>query len=111
MSKNEYLSKAQIVEDLYTNLEYEDRQALRKMYPNEESLVSLHHGYGTFIRNEYKLWEAENPLTQQWFTDCDEAQDGQHEFMVDGVDYHPQHPDEVSMDIIEEVWRKVVGTV
>lgn len=109
MQKSEYLTEAQIIEDLYEELTYEDVQALRNMYKTEDSLGVLHHGYGTYIRNTYKLWDAENPLTHQWFKDCAEATDGHHHHMKDGVDYHPQHPDQVSFEIIKQVWRKAVA--
>ena len=110
MSKSEYLTQSQIVEALYEELTHEDVKALKELYKTEKSLGVLHHGYGTHIRNEYKLWEAANPLTHQWFKDCAFAEggEGKHQHMIDGVDYHPQHPDQVSFEIIKEVWRKVV---
>lgn len=107
MSKNEYLTQDEIVEALYEELDHGDIDALRSNYKTEDDLGVLHHGYGTYIRNTYKLWEAANPLTQQWFKDCADAPDGQHQYMDNGVDCHPLHPDQLSFEIIKQVWHKV----
>jgi len=103
-----YMTKEEIVDTLYAALDQQDINALRSFYKTEDELGILHHGYGTYIRNHYKLWEAANPLTYDWFYDCAHAVDGQHQYMIDGVDHHPQHPDQVSFDIIKAVWHKVV---
>ena len=52
-------------------------------------LISYHHSLGRYIRNNYDLWAC------HW-----EAE------LIDGVDHSPFHPDQVSMTIIEQVWRK-----
>jgi len=54
-----------------------------------EELTKFHHGLGTTIRNEFKLWEV--PWTAQ---------------LKDGVDYSADHPDAISMRIIAEVWKR-----
>jgi hypothetical protein len=105
-----YLTKEEIVDELFAALTEEDKRSLKTYYKSEDELGILHHGYGTHIRNTYKLWEAANPLTHDWFKDCAFAErDGvKHAYMIDGVDHHPQHPDQVSFDIIKAVWHKVV---
>lgn len=66
----------------------------------EEDLIRLHHGYGTHIRNKYGLW-LNSPLTEQWRTDESSRK-------IDGcVDCSPDHPDQVSMVIIETMWKKL----
>lgn len=100
-----YATKEEIVEDLISKLTHMDAASLTVFFPEEDDLGALHHSYGQHIRNHYKLWEAANPLTEQWFTDC--AKDGEHQHMIDGVDHHPQHPDQLSMEIIKAVWKYV----
>jgi hypothetical protein len=101
-----YKTKEEIVEAEYTRLTEEDFSAINAL--TDSSL--LHHGYGTWIRNDYKLWEAAHPETNPWFRDCAFAErdgiDGQHAYMIDGVDHHPNHPDQVSMDIINAIIAK-----
>jgi predicted unusual protein kinase regulating ubiquinone biosynthesis (AarF/ABC1/UbiB family) len=111
MSKSEtYLTEQEIVDALVADLDEQEKFALKRQFLNEQQLGILHHGFGTHIRNEYKLWEAANPLTTQWFKDCAFAEGGrgEHQYMIDGVDYHPNHPDQVSFEIIKKVWQKVV---
>lgn len=56
-----------------------------------EDLIQFHRTVGRDIRNKYKLWEYQwEPLVGD-----------------DGVDYSPNHPDAISMRIIEHVWRRV----
>lgn len=54
----------------------------------KEDLIIFHHTVGQDIRNNYKLWYPENPLTSGYAEDGDEK----------------RHPDTVSMDIIEAIW-------
>ena len=54
-----------------------------------EKLTKYHHNLGMWIRNHYKLWTI--PWTPE---------------LRDGVDYSPYHPDQVSMTIIEDVWKR-----
>jgi hypothetical protein len=60
---------------------------LRFLQTPKDKLVSYHHTLGRDIRNEFKLWDAE------WKPD-----------MRDGVDCSPDHPDQLSMRVIETVW-------
>jgi hypothetical protein len=53
-------------------------------------LHRFHQSIGQDIRNEFRLWE------QPWEPD-----------LVGGVDMSPNHPDALSMKVIEEVWRRV----
>jgi hypothetical protein len=56
----------------------------------EADLIEWHSSLGRDIRNNYGLWEND------WEPE-----------LVDGVDYSPNHPDAISMSIINEVWRRV----
>jgi hypothetical protein len=55
----------------------------------ERELVGYHHTLGRKIRNEFKLWE------RAWTPD-----------IRNGVDYSLDHPDAVSMRVIEAVWQR-----
>jgi hypothetical protein len=54
-------------------------------------LIRYHHSLGQHIRNKFKLWNRD------WKPD-----------IRDGVDYSPFHPDQISMTIIQEVWKRGV---
>lgn len=54
----------------------------------KDNLVMFHHSLGMSIRNEFKLWE------NKWEPE-----------LIDGVDCSPNHPDAISMRIIERVWE------
>lgn len=61
-------------------------------------LHKFHHGLGRYIRNDYGLWQN-NPLTEKWRTD-----ESSHD-IVNGVDYSKDHPDAISMRVIEKLWE------
>lgn len=56
----------------------------------KEKLVIYHSTLGRAIRNEFKLWETE------WKPE-----------IVNGVDNSPNHPDNLSFRVIEQVWVKL----
>ena len=56
----------------------------------KDKLVGYHHTLGRSIRNRLRLWD------NKW----------DHE-IINGIDYSPNHPDAVSMRIIETVWERV----
>lgn len=55
----------------------------------EDSLITLHHSFGRWIRNTYRLWD---------YTHTPE--------IVGGVDYSKYHPDAVSMEILRQAWKR-----
>lgn len=57
-----------------------------------EMLHVLHHTLGRDIRNEFGLWE------EKW-----------EPYLIDGIDRSPNHPDAISMRIMEAVWDKAHG--
>lgn len=66
---------------------------------NKSELIELHHGYGQLIRNKYKFW-TDSVLTEAWRLDVSSREfDG-------GIDCSPDHPDQLSMTIIEHIWEK-----
>ena len=56
----------------------------------KKNLIRYHHGLGTEIRNEFKLWE------KKWEPE-----------IINGIDVSDDHPDSISMRVIEEAWRKI----
>lgn len=88
----------QIVDDLLKNLHASDRDYISGL--TRDQLGTLHHGFGTHIRNEYLLWH-ESPLTEKWRTN-EAGRD-----IRDGVDHSADHPDSVSMQVIEKLWERL----
>ena len=60
-----------------------------------DSLGAYHHGLGTRIRNHFCLWMF------PWQPELDERQ----------VDCSPDHPDQYSFRVIEEVWKSADAEV
>ena len=56
----------------------------------KEKLVKYHTTLGRSIRNEFKLWDT------SWVPD-----------IQNGVDQSPEHPDQMSIRVIEEVWGRL----
>lgn len=57
---------------------------------SSDELAFYHHTIGRNIRNIFGLWE------HKWEPE-----------LVDGIDYSPNHPDAISMEVIKEVHRRV----
>lgn len=87
-SRSKYMSEDEIVNDMCIGLTKHDKQALRDC-ECEHELIQFHHTAGRHIRNKYKLWFNDNPLTN-WEKEDDE-----------------RHPDNVSQRIIKKVWKRV----
>ena len=60
-------------------------EKLKLMSTKKEDLISLHHGFGTLIRNRYGLWRGNDKL------------------ILSACGFRC-HPDDASMKIIEAVW-------
>jgi hypothetical protein len=56
---------------------------------------------GRYIRNEFKLWDPNHPLTAHWHLHPDARE------IIDGIDCSPDHPDAVSAEILAHA-RKLV---
>lgn len=81
----------QIVEDMAQRIAM-DEEFSREFYTtvyDGKTLSQYHHNLGTWIRNTYNLWEI------KW-----------EPVIIDGADHSPFHPDQLSMTIIEEVWKR-----
>ena len=75
-----------------------------KAIPHPDGMVKFHSTAGRAVRNHYNLWSPKCPLTKQWH---DDRKAGLDNFMVDGIDHHPQHPDAISGTILKRVWQRV----
>jgi len=92
----EFKSTEQIIEDLLLyQLSESDKNQLKGM--TEKDLIVLHHNFGQWIRNHYKLWDMNNPYTGLNYEPV----------IIEGVDCSEKHPDAVSMAVIEGMWKKL----
>lgn len=80
---------ADMQKEIFEKWTEEDRSKFFLTEYNDKTLLSYHHSLGTYIRNKYKLWG------NQW-----------EPVLIDHVDHSPYHPDNISMTIIEEVWKR-----
>jgi hypothetical protein len=78
-SKFVYLDDDQIVHDITENSTQDEMESWLEIAFDD--LIELHHTTGQAIRNEYRLWDAENPHNKN------------------------RHPDDRSMEIIKRVWQ------
>lgn len=95
-----WLTEDEIVDDLEQRLALDDKRELANRDKND--LIDLHHGLGTWIRNAFDLWHG-NPITEKWRKDPSSR-------IMDpntGADASPDHPDAVSMRIIEKLWDRL----
>lgn len=80
-----------IINVLLLEFSMNDDMTQREFIECPRSRLSMyHHGLGSWIRNQFNLWSY--PWTP---------------VLVDGVDMADDHPDAVSMSIIEEVWDRI----
>lgn len=93
-----YPSEDQIVDHLFEGMNEEDAGKLVQM-GQDGDLGMLHHGFGTWIRNTYNLWRADNPHTMKDYVPE----------IRNGADCSPRHPDQTSMRIIEKLYAKVAA--
>jgi hypothetical protein len=96
-----FYSVRELAEDIVSRMEEKDKQFLRETVPNRKAMGHYHFSVGMGIRNNYGLWDESHPLTQQWFYD---RKSGSKIHLKDGVDCHPNHPDNISGRILEHVW-------
>ncbi len=94
-----------IVDDQVASITHQDKLLL--IGEGEEGLWKYHHGYGTFLRNKYNLWNAQDDapktvLTKRWCED-----ESSHDIRND-TDYSIDHPDAVSMHLIRVIYHKVI---
>lgn len=82
-----YMSLEQMVQDMLEMLPDDEAEYLKTV--EEEKLIMFHNSVGRSIRNEYGLWDKENP-----YTDCNDHNG-------------PTHPDQLSNAVIHEIWCRV----
>ena len=90
-----FLTESEILADLHNIILPEDKQLLVATEQTMES-VWLNMELGRFMRNKYKLWNKENPLTKNWY-DNPEKRDIQN-----GTDCSLDHPDNLSGKILKK---------
>lgn len=78
-------SENDIAADLIATMSDEQIEGLRRNAFDD--LILLHHTFGRFIRNRYRLWDPKNPHTR--YSDGDDE----------------SHPDNLSYRVIQLVWH------
>ena len=86
--ESEFLDEDQIIKDLIKKINEEEDVKERWLGLNKSQLIRLHPTTGQKIRNQYRLWDKENPYTQS-------------------DTKHKNFPDAMSQRIIEKVWRQL----
>ena len=87
MNRSKIEEMAQIVMEWYDDPSHSYKLVLK--HCSEDDLISYHSTLGREIRNHFKLWVNYVP---EMYSD------------EDGLD---NHPDEISMQVIKEVWKKL----
>ena len=98
-----------VVKDLIKDMSEKDRDRLKDM--SEKKLITLHHGFGTYIRNSFGLWTGNKELLSDCFRilrkyyskDYSDCLKFYASINVDGR--KKIHPDDASMVIIKELCR------
>lgn len=88
-------------DDIFDQMDVNSVSELRQV--PEDELPLYHHSWGQSIRNECGLWDPEHPLTTRWHKFPDERD------IRDGVDYSEDHPDSVSMKIMQHIHKKATA--
>ena len=88
----------EIVDDVYKNL-IRNKKILLKNTPYE-GLIELNCTIGKAIRIQYHL-TTDNPIVRTWFDNPE------NHVIIGHLDASEDHPYNVSLKIIQEVWRKV----
>jgi hypothetical protein len=80
------------VETLKSKLKPNDLSRIAKM--KKTDLISLHHGLGRWIRNNFGLWAGNKELIKD---------------VTDNAQVKPlsPHVDSISFSIIQELWREI----
>lgn len=87
------MAKAEHITEVISWLYRESKEVIDAfMHTNRNDLIEYHLSTGMHIRNELELWKV------KWTPK-----------IIDGVDHSPEHPDKVSMEIIEGVWDELQG--
>lgn len=75
---------------MWNDLSRHDQEESGWLECSKEDLIQYHNTVGQNIRNEFNLWEKE------WIPEIE-----------DGVDVSPDHPDAISLRVMEEVWELI----
>ena len=89
ISTEQFLKEDQIIQDILNRLH--DDVKLKIQTVKKQDLIKFHHNVGTFIRNSYGLWHKNNPINKG------------PSVIKHGIDCSPNHPDAISMRIIEGI--------
>lgn len=97
MTDKVFLLPAQIADIVFADLDAVSKKEIAGVQ-TAEGMIAFHHSAGQYVRNTFKLWDADNPHTMIPLRHCKSEQEAASS---------PFHPDQVSHEILKEVWRKV----
>lgn len=97
-----YSSIEEIAKLELSSLSKEDITYIKETSPTKEDMIQFHSSAGRHIRNTYKLWDKNNPLTKSWYED---REAGVGNYIEDNTDNHPCHPESISMKVLYRVWE------
>ena len=80
------LTPDEVIEDLFNR--WDDNSKKEYLAVGFDKLITLHHGFGMAVRNEYGLWNPKYPG------------------VIDG-DLGDGHPDGISMKILEGLYKRI----
>ncbi len=84
------INKKLIADKVINELSVDDKKYILNL--SKDDLIKLHHTLGRHIRNKFNLWNY------KWNPE-----------IVNGIDISKQHPDEISMNIIEIIYEQLKG--
>jgi hypothetical protein len=95
-SKN-FLTEDEIVDEVLRELAEPSIRVLKSI-KNKDALIQFHHTVGRHIRNKFRLWDRDNPLTL--------GSDAARKMSDEELAVADEHPDQTSQRIIERVWER-----
>lgn len=95
-ASNGFLTEDEIVAEMLRDLTEPEKRVLRSI-KSRDALIQFHHTVGRHIRNKYRLWDRNNPLTLG-----SEVARGMSD---DELAVANEHPDQTSQRIIERIWE------
>lgn len=94
-----FMTEDEIVEDIVAEIKRAGSEAVQAWKGAKfDELIRLHHSVGQNIRNQFGLWEEDNPNVKH------NPEPNEH-----GIVDDPLFPDQVSQRIIERVWKVIAA--
>lgn len=100
-----YLTKEEIVDNIVSKIVMlYPLDADRILSVPRDNIRTYNNTMGRSIRNDFLLWDDNHPETKEWHDAC---KNNTNQYIKNGIDCHPNHPDAVSVDILFRIWDKL----